>query len=1325
MKLRWSLVTLFTAGIFFLSGWLLSFELPKARSWVLLKIEEISRDHLPVRILPGQINLSLLPLGASLENVKIVAKDEFSDILDPVSIGRVRIGVSPWQLIQGRLRLSEVEVVDAKVTARIPQLKEKHDGPPLDGLFNLLANIPITRLKIENLTLNLKLEKPRLKIDVAEVSLTAEKNRGAVLLDLNSSSTYIEDAESRARVHADLEANLAATRDGLTLSAFKVRRGDSFIIGSGVLRGDTEALRFEDIDVAARSELHLESMRNWAVKTFSDLRKAPALKGRAFIEAKFRQKAKQKPDAEFAIRTEGFKVDQFYLDRINTSGTFKNGMIKMPRLTLEHPAGSATLSESIVTVTDKTSSFETAAKVDRLQIHELLKTVGVGTVPVFLQVGGKFPCSGTISPAFTLTCKGKVHGEDLLIRQDMKAKNSILALREFDADGEARLDLDKVVFKAELAMLNSKGETSSKGRASGEVGYATGFKIDYEADNLAMKDIANLGDLKLEGTAKIKGTTEGDSHAAVFALDFDGSDIWFEDYWLGQAKTKLDYKAGALSFKNITGYYSVSRYSGDVTVDFHRPGITVNGKIPYFDMKDLMKVFSRQVRLPFEVTGTGQAQIKVSGPFAFNLLSYDLKSNLFKGSVAGETFDQATFDVRSVGGEVSAERVLITKGPATVQLTGTGHPDGNINTVIKGRGLKLEDSQIISNTGLAVAGLVDFDMDMNGYVLGPDTEMRGTLTKVSLGEQSVPDSNFKLKFNSKTLEGSGALLGDVVKASFTIPYEPSAPFKLDIDTHDWNFAPIFFAIQGPGGRKDYEGRLSAGIHLAAENGGFWNSTGAIEVSKYLVTRGPLSLRSDGPARLTMKNGQLHVERFELVGENTFFKLSDSKDPQSKIDVQVNGKLDLSLMSLLTPFFEDMRGMLSIAFNVKASPSSVDLLGSAYLDKAYLKFFDFPHPFEDIHADLLFNQKKLLVNSLKAEFGGGRVLAQGSMEFKGAKNYPVNLTGTFDKITMKVPDKVQTTGSGNFSFTGVWFPFLLKGDYNISDGMMTKQFGGESEQNDGIRRNYFLPEALLQDNFVPLIVDLNINFTNGLNIKNDLVDGRAIGAINVRGNPVKPSILGSITTDKETKLMFRDNSFEVVNSTIQFDDPNELNPKLYVSARSRVQTYDVNLLVQGTAQKPELALTSVPPLPEKDIISLLAVGATDTQLSTSITSQAQASQTGLQIGSGVLKNNPVSNFVKESTGFDVQLAPSFDETNSAVQKVIITRQFTPDLGVTASRSFGKKSETDARLRYRLNERLSVVGSWKGTENQEVSDQATSPNASQSNVGVDLEYKIEFK
>ncbi len=64
--------------------------------------------------------------------------------------------------------------------------------------------------------------------------------------------------------------------------------------------------------------------------------------------------------------------------------------------------------------------------------------------------------------------------------------------------------------------------------------------------------------------------------------------------------------------------------------------------------------------------------------------------------------------------------------------------------------------------------------------------------------------------------------------------------------------------------------------------------------------------------------------------------------------------------------------------------------------------------------------------------------------------PITHSGTFEKITLNVPDKMKTTGSGNFSFTGNWFPFLLKGNYVVSDGLMTKEFGGEQASGDGSR-----------------------------------------------------------------------------------------------------------------------------------------------------------------------------------------------------------------------------------------------------------------------------------
>jgi translocation and assembly module TamB len=477
----------------------------------------------------------------------------------------------------------------------------------------------------------------------------------------------------------------------------------------------------------------------------------------------------------------------------------------------------------------------------------------------------------------------------------------------------------------------------------------------------------------------------------------------------------------------------------------------------------------------------------------------------------------------------------------------------------------------------------------------------------------------------------------------------------------------------------------------------------------------------------MKNGRLHVKKFELSGGNDIFlKMIENHEAESKVDVQVSGKLDLGLLSLLTPFFEDLRGILTFAFNAHGGTDGVSLLGSAYIDKGFLKFFDFPHAFEDLQADLLFNQKKIIFNSIKTEFGGGRAVAQGGMELNGYKNFPVNVTATFDKVTLNVPDKVSTTGAGTLSFTGSWFPFLLKGEYNVREGLITKEFGGDSDEADGIRRSIFLPELLLKESFAPVLLDVKVNFEKGIAIKNEMLEGKVLGQLTVRGNPAKPSLSGTVTTDSDTKLNFKDTVFEVTSANVQFDDPNEINPRLFVTARSRVKDHDVSLQVQGTGKKPDFVLSSVPPLAEKEIISLLALGATDTDLDKNVSSQAQASQTGLQIGSGVLKNNPLSKIVKDATGFDVQLAPSFDDTNSAVQKIIVTRQFTPNLGVAGSRSIGKKSETEARVKYRLNDRLSVIGSWKGADYQDVSEPTVqSENSQNNNFGVDLEYKVEFK
>jgi translocation and assembly module TamB len=251
----------------------------------------------------------------------------------------------------------------------------------------------------------------------------------------------------------------------------------------------------------------------------------------------------------------------------------------------------------------------------------------------------------------------------------------------------------------------------------------------------------------------------------------------------------------------------------------------------------------------------------------------------------------------------------------------------------------------------------------------------------------------------------------------------------------------------------------------------------------------------------------------------------------------------------------------------------------------------------------------------------------------------------------------------------------------------------------------------------------VDFSKGVAVKNELLEGRAVGRLSVKGQPTKPNLLGSITTDKESKINFRDTIFEITNSNVTFEGGDIIDPKLYLTANSRVGTYDITLLVQGTGTAPHIQLSSVPPLPEKDIVSLLAFGATDQDLNEKISSNAQASQTGLQITSGITKNNVVSKTIKEQTGFDVQFSADFDDSNNSTTKIVASRRFGQKLSVSGSRSLGKTPETQGKVQYRLTDKFSVIGSAQTKDYTETA--VTTTEKEPTKLGLDFEYRFQFK
>ncbi|MDA7893045.1 translocation/assembly module TamB, partial [Akkermansiaceae bacterium] len=127
------------------------------------------------------------------------------------------------------------------------------------------------------------------------------------------------------------------------------------------------------------------------------------------------------------------------------------------------------------------------------------------------------------------------------------------------------------------------------------------------------------------------------------------------------------------------------------------------------------------------------------------------------------------------------------------------------------------------------------------------------------------------------------------------------------------------------------------------------------------------------------------------------------------------------------------------------------------------------------------------------------------------------------------------------------------------------------------------------------------------IRGNLIDGQIIGQnLKLRGTIGSPTTSGILFTENlVADLPF--SKLEVQSGSITLRSDSPANPYLDLKGSSKVSSYLVQVYVSGTVQNPKLVLTSDPPLPESEIMVLLATGSVSAQLA----NQEVASQKALQ------------------------------------------------------------------------------------------------------------------
>lgn len=1308
-------------------GFAYNYHLPRIEAYLLGEVERVSQERSPIRIWAQRLHFHLVPLGVSLEEVRLLAQAPLDKYLAPATLHEVGAHLALLPLLRGELRLSQVYIRNSELNLflRSDLFTDKKGPEKLRLDFDQLYQLPIDEFLLEDVQIQGRLEPQNVVFRVTNLNVTIENRYRSIFVEVNAPRVMVKPSGPVHPLNAQLELRTLIEASEMQVSAFKLKAGDSFVVASGKFNGDLAVGRFDTGMFEARSRLDLEDINAWE-NIFYLKPRIPRLEGRAEMDLGIELQKKKGYKFDVDVKTTGVEIDKYTVGQIQGHLTSNLKSISSDVMHLSNNSGKVDLIKLTINLEPKTT-ISAVVKVPGIEVHELLENLDVKHVPIMVPIKGEAECLAVLGDSPEVNCSGGFSAAKIHVDTGRPKFSTIVEAVDVRAKGQVKVTAKDVSYKGDLALGRN-----SAGHSDGVINYDKGFKINYQADNLDFAEVKNLVNLKFEGAMKINGSTTGTSHWATIDMSIDGKDLWLEDYPLGSATSKVNYKAGHLNFSALQGQFEVTRYTGQVDLDLDKDRIRMSGQIPFMDLKDVQSLFKRKVTLPIAMSGTGTGRLEAEGPLRFRDMSYDFRSSFFRGQMAGESFDEFVFQVKAKDGLVKSEKITLSKSSGVVDVKGQITPKGEMDCVAVGRSMRLEQSENILSMGLDLQGLADFTVLVRGQLPHPRVELNGRLSKVVLGDIAAEDSVFKLNFLDDRMEGSGQFLGTTLVSDFTFPYTSEAPFRFKLKTKKWDFITLFSLLSRSARQIDFNTSVTMDVNLSADHGGLWASSGRVDLSEFVIRKGSKSMAAEKPMIFIVKQGVVNSDNSVISAGDSYLKLDVAGLTKNALNASLNGKVDLSLLGLFTPFISDLRGNMAVSMDLKGTAEKPFVSGSAYIDRGYAKFSDFYHPVSNVRADILFNDNQILLNTIRGDIAGGKLSGDGKITFSG-KSRPIDIKGSFSDVKLNIPDGFHTQGSGTVAIRGDAFPYVMDLTYDVSGGEVVSEFGENSSGNSSVKASAFLPHFLDRETFHPFDFLLDIGLKNPILVNNSLVQASWTGHIRANGTPDHLLLNGSLTPVPGGKVFFNDVAFDIGSAYVEYSGNPPGDPKIYLTGTAHVienvvddkgasaNQYDVSLLVQGHAQDPQLNLTSQPPLAQREIVSLLALGVTGAVSEERKTGENQTANTSAALGAAILKKAGGKR-VKESFGVDVKLSSSQSTVDTAASpKVTLSKQWTPKFGASASSTLESNPNNNVKLEYKMNKSVSVIGSWDGRETLHDQQKDTTKNI----LGLDLQYKVPFK
>jgi len=506
---------------------------------------------------------------------------------------------------------------------------------------------------------------------------------------------------------------------------------------------------------------------------------------------------------------------------------------------------------------------------------------------------------------------------------------------------------------------------------------------------------------------------------------------------------------------------------------------------------------------------------------------------------------------------------------------------------------------------------------------------------------------------------------------------------------------VLRGVVDPATLEDLAGVVDVTVNLETPSTDVSKATGDLTFTRLDLQIAGLAVTELSPTRIVARDGFARIESWNWSGPGaTLGVFGQVRLADRQAAILANGDIDLRV---LTPFVRTAglatAGHLTPRVSITGPLDAPRLDGDVALADGEVRLIDPRVVINGLAARASLTRSELQLRELNGSINGGALTGSGSIAYEAqtgttahlaadirdmALDFPAGLRSELDamlRLDVAAPSG-EAAPSGRLSGSIM----VLRGSYReplaVVGGLLTALRARRVAASGG---GPDAPSAFLKQ----LTLDIALVTNEDIVVDNNYARAQLGGDLNLIGTAAAPALSGRAILREGGQLFVGRNVYTISRdtaSTIDFVSPTAIEPELNIHLGTRVSGRDIEVVLTGSAESPQVAMTSED-LGQADITALLLTGRTLDQLGT-----ADATFVGTQVIGNF--SGEVLGFAGRAVGLDTLRLGGLEQAEGIADLTAVATVVDP----TSRLTFGKGLGSNINITFSQSLRDSEAQTW---------------------------------